>query len=100
MVQHLLIVKTSISFGNTAFQPVHDFVMQPRHRGAARNQRYALGELSLSRKVVGATLREPYHIHHFCDPYQPRCLRLNLNFCDSAIFSLFTLCFSKSSHSA
>ena len=54
MVQHLLIIKTSISFGNTAFQPVHDFVMQPRHRGAARNQRYALGEPSLSREVVGA----------------------------------------------
>ena len=54
MVQHLLIVKTSISFGNTAFQPVHDFVMQSRHRGAAINQRYALGKLSLSRDVVGA----------------------------------------------
>jgi hypothetical protein len=52
----------------------------------------------LSREVVGATFREPYHIHHFSDPYQPRCL--SLNFCDSAIFSLFTLCFSKSSHSA
>ena len=59
-----------------------------------------LVKLSLSREVVGATLREPYHIHHFCDPYQPRCLSLNLNFCDRAIFSLFTLCFFKSSNGA
>jgi hypothetical protein len=39
----------------------------------------------LSREVVGATLREPYHIHHFSDPYQPRFL----SFRDSAILFVF-----------
>ena len=62
---------------------IFDFALKARHRCAARNQRYALRELSVRREVLDVTLRESYQNHHLSDPYQPRCLNVR----DSAIFS-------------